>query len=122
MNNDFYQGVRREISKANYQIESFGEEKIKYENLKNKINNEVIPKLRAAKNWCVEAKEKLKSSYDSQEAKKRSNNLQESSEKIDTIINMLNKVIIPQINADINSANIQIENAKSDLNKYKNML
>ena len=122
MSRDFDQAVQREIEKTNYIIENFGEEKEKYQNLKNKINNELIPKLRAAKNWIVDAKSSLVRGYDSEEVKKRSDNLQSKSEKIDTMINMLNRVIIPQINANINSSDTQIENAKADLNRYRNML
>lgn len=122
MSRDFDQAVQREIEKTNYIIENFGEEKEKYQNLKNKINNELIPKLRAAKNWIVDAKSSLVRGYDSEEVKKRSDNLQSNSEKIDTMINMLNRVIIPQINANINSSDTQIENAKADLNRYRNML
>ena len=122
MSRDFDQAVQREIEKTNYIIENFGEEKDKYKNLKNKINNELISKLRAAKNWIVDAKSSLVRGYDSEEVKKRSDNLQSNSEKIDTMINMLNRVIIPQINANINSSDTQIENAKADLNRYRNML
>ena len=122
MSSDFNQSVRREIEKTNYIIENAGIEKERYQNLKNKINDELIPKLRAAKNWKKKKKNSLNRCYDSEEAKKKSDNLQSYSDKIDTIINMLNRVVIPQISANINSSDIQIENAKSDLNKYNNML
>lgn len=122
MSRDFDLAVQREIEKTNYLIENIGEEKAKYQTIKNKINDELIPKLRAAKNWIVDAKSSLVKSYDSEEAKRRSNNLQSDLEKIDTMINMLNRVIIPQINANINSSNTQIQNAKADINRYRSML
>lgn len=122
MSRDFDLAVQREIEKTNYLIENIGEEKVKYQTIKNKINDELIPKLRAAKNWIVDAKSSLVKSYDSEEAKRRSNNLQSDLEKIDTMINMLNRVIIPQINANINSSNTQIQNAKADINRYRSML
>ena len=122
MSRDFDLAVQREIEKTNYLIENIGEEKVKYQTIKNKINDELIPKLRAAKNWIVDAKSSLVKSYDSEEAKRRSNNLQSDLEKIDTMINMLNRVIIPQINANINSSNTQIQNARADINRYRSML
>ena len=122
MSRDFDLAVQREIEKTNYLIENIGEEKAKYQTIKNKINDELIPKLRAAKNWIVDAKSSLVKSYDSEEAKRRSNNLQSDLEKIDTMINMLNRVIIPQINANINSSNTQIQNARADINRYRSML
>ena len=122
MSRDFDLAVQREIEKTNYLIENIGEEKAKYQTIKNKINDELIPKLRAAKNWIVDAKSSLVKSYDSEEAKRRSNNLQSDLEKIDTMINMLNRVIIPQINANINSSNTQIQDAKADINRYRSML
>ena len=90
--------------------------------MKNRINNEVIPKLRSAKNYIIDAKAKLKSNYDSQEANKRSNNLQTYAERIDAMMNTLNNVIIPAIERNINSTNSQIESARADLNRYRDML
>ena len=122
MSSDYDRAVQREIEKANYQIENLGDERNRYQNMKNRINNEVIPKLRRSKNYIIDAKAKLKSNYDSQEANKRSNNLQTYAERIDAMMNTLNNVIIPAIERNINSTNSQIESARADLNRYRDML
>ena len=93
MSSDYDRAVQREIEKANYQIENLGDERNRYQNMKNRINNEVIPKLRSAKNYIIDA-----------------------------MMNTLNNVIIPAIERNINSTNSQIESARADLNRYRDML
>lgn len=118
------EGINRAIGTANYNIENFQNEKERYEKLKNKIQNEVIPTLTIIKNNIAEAKQKLKDNYvsDNKEVKEKINQLQERFEEIDTMIKVLKKHIVLEIAAKIHSLNYQIENEQSNIKKYNNML
>ena len=85
------EGVRREMLTAKSRIEFIEEEKLQYQDMKNNLENNIIPKLTAAKNWILNAKEKLTKSYTGQESQTRCKSLESNSEEIEKVINVIKK-------------------------------
>lgn len=104
---NYYRSI---VNNSNSKINNLNSQKRKYQNLKTRITNEVLPKLRSGKNSINEAKTNLKNNYSSTEATKKINNLQTYANKVNSIINSLNQTILPAINRKISSINQEIAN------------
>lgn len=100
--------LRSVVNSTTSAINNLNSKKRQYQNLKNKINNEVLPKLRSGKNSINEARSSLKTYYSSTEATKKVNNLQTYANQVNNLINTLNRSVIPAINRKISSINQQI--------------
>lgn len=114
------EGVTRAIRTSQYLIRSYTEDKVKYENMKNKINNEILPKLRLTINELDDAKANLTKNYDGQGAKERSNNILSEVKNIKTIINTLNNVI-KSIDKKLIDINNGIKTEKYNIEQYEKM-
>lgn len=116
------EGINRAIGTANYNIENFQDKKARYEHLKTVINSEAIPNLDTAKKLIAKAKKELENDYDSDESRKKINELESCWDETDTMIKVLTKTIVPEISAKIYSLKIQIEDEQFNIKKYNNML
>lgn len=115
------EGVRREMLTAKSRIEFIEEEKLQYQDMKNNLENNIIPKLTAAKNWILNAKEKLTKSYTGQESQTRCKSLESNSEEIEKVINVIKKCIIPKIKTELISLNSQLNELNTDYETLKKM-
>lgn len=117
MDTNTRKNLQKQIDNATTKIKNLKSEKKIYTNMKNKIKNEVLPKLKSAKNSINEAKTNLKNNYSSTESTKKTNNLQTYVGKVTNIINNLNQSILPGIEKKINAINQEISNKERSKQK-----
>ena len=115
------EGVRREMLTAKSRIEFIEEEKLQYQDMKNNLENNIIPKLTEAKSWTVNAKEKLIKSYTGQESQTICDSLESNSDEIEKIINVIKRCIIPEIKTELISLNSQLNELNTDYETLKKM-
>ena len=97
--------LQRKMNNAVARINELNAEKIAYQNLQSKINWQILPNLRNAKNAISDARVNLKNSYSSTEANSKISSLSNCESRVSSMINTLNGTIIPGINSRISIIN-----------------
>lgn len=113
--------IQLEIDRLNKKINELETDKKKYLNMNKKIND-AVSKLKKADEYIYNSYKELAKDYDSEEATKRVESLEEESNNVNSIIKELDKEILAASERKISSLNSEIKKIENEKQELRNQL